>query len=586
MKKRSIFKTTIQKRVTGVIAVTILIIESFFLVGLQWIKSQWEDQVLSTTEKNLDIVTHDWSQLVDSVHNEARQLLDDSNVTAYLHSPDTILDRELSEKVSEKLFDFAIELNAAKSLCIIKSSDEYVIRNTYRYYFTDAFVKEFLKDSAKYQKPAFCTLNESINPDFLLYAEPIRLSSSRPQKTGYLLLYIDKAELDSIFATLSDDYNSFALFDSSNQIIYSGGAGNDITDALKNPLIDFSDSFSKPYEMENMLLLYKKFQLNQWAVAATINKTVLFSGVDRTILLLTVGTGIIVIFAFWVILHTFSDFYKRIEALNATSNRIKNGNINERFLIDGNDEIAIIGSHFNETLDEIEALLEKDALKEIKLKDAQLSVLRHQINPHFLYNTLDTIRMLAVQHDDLQIKEIVEDLSFIFRYSLDDRDSDTSTVRKEIESMKRYVRIQDARFPGSFTYLFRIDESMLDMRIYKFLLEPIIENAFIHGITATNRTSRLSITGTMDSGNLCFSISNTGAPMDADTLMTLKEYAKYSKEKNHRKVPSGIGFRNVIDRMHIYFGENSNIDISSTNEETRITLRFPALDENAENTDR
>lgn len=574
---KKLFKTTIQRKVTGIVAITVLIIGVLFIAGLQWIKSQWEDQVLSTTEKNLDIVVHDWSRLAENVQNESKQLFKDSNVTAYMHSDDALLDKELSAKVSEKLFDFAIKLNSAKSLCIIKNPQEYVVRNTYRYYFTGSFVEEFLKTSGRYQKPTFCVISDGMDSYFLLYVEPIYLSSSGTHSTGYLLLYIDRSELDSIFAALNDDYNSFALLDADNRFIFRGGKGNDIEDALNNPDIDFSSSFSKPYRTENLLLLYRKFQLNQWAVAATINKTTLFSGVDKAMLILSVGTGIVAIIAFWVILHSFSAYYKRIESLNATSARIKAGNINERFLIDGDDEISTIGIHFNETLDEIEALMKKDALKEIRLRDAQLSVLRHQINPHFLYNTLDTIRMLAVQHDDLQIKGIVEDLSFIFRYSLDDRDADTSTVRKEIESIRRYIRIQDARFPGYFTYVFDIDEDILEKRMYKFLLEPIVENAFIHGITATNKTSKLCIRGNLEHGKLCFSISNTGAPMDEDTLVTLKEYARYEKDKDYRKTPPGIGFRNVIDRMHIYFGKESGIDISSSDEETRITLRFPVL---------
>lgn len=575
--KINLFKTTIQKRITWIVAVTVLIIEVSFITGLQWVKSQWEEQVLSTTEKSIDIVAHDWSQLADDVHNEAKQLLSDTNVSAYLHSPDKQLSEGLHEKVSEKLFDFAINLNCAKSICIIKDTNEYVIRNTYRYYFTDDFVESFLQNCEKYEKPTFCVMSDKINPYFLLYVEPIYLSTSK-NKNGYLLLYIDKSELDSIFATLNDNYNGFALFDSDNNIIFSSDINEDTIEALSAQTMNLDGSFSKPIKYGSMLLLYKKFQFNQWAVVATVNKDVLFSGVDRTILLLMIGTGIVVIIALWVILLSFGDYYKRIEALNATSIRIQNGNIKERFLIDGNDEISGIGSHFNKTLDEVEMLMEKDALKEIKLKDAQLSVLRHQINPHFLYNTLDTIRMLAVQHDDLQIKGIAEDLSDIFRYSLDDRDSDTSTVRKEIESIRRYVRIQDARFHGYFTYSFNIDESILNMKMYKFLLEPIVENAFIHGITATSKTSELHIVGWFENGKLCFSISNTGAPMDEDTLNTLKEYAKYSKDKIYKKVPSGIGFRNVIDRMHIYFGEESEIDIQSSDEETKITIRFPALD--------
>ena len=165
----------------------------------------------------------------------------------------------------------------------------------------------------------------------------------------------------------------------------------------------------------------------------------------------------------------------------------------------------------------------------------------------------------------------------MLRYSLDESDRDTCLVGEELTMLQQYVRIQQARFPDRFTYAFEIEEPVRSMRMYKFLLQPLLENAFQHGIGTTLNVSHLLVRGKFEKGRLSFTVSNTGAPMPAETLDALRRYIHCGKPRDS-SVRTGIGLHNVIDRIHLYFGDAGSIIIDSNMETgTSVTIQFPPL---------
>ena len=329
--------------------------------------------------------------------------------------------------------------------------------------------------------------------------------------------------------------------------------------------------------MDNGVLIAHRFQQGKWIILQNINRSRLFAEINRTIILMIILFAALCFLLFFSLQHVFALYYRRVERLRATMAAVKGGALNIRHPDDGTDELAQIGRHFNDMLRQIQDLVVNISLKESSLREAQLNALRRQINPHFLYNTLETIRMLAVMHDDPEIKEITQDLSDILRYSLDESDRDSCLVGAELLMLQRYVRIQQARFPGRFTYSFEIDESVCSMRMYKFLLQPLVENAFKHGINATLKVSRLLVQGAFKNGLLSFTVFNTGAPMAPDTLSMLNDYSRSGNPAAQSSM-SGIGLRNVIDRIRLYFGENGRVLIESDEKSgTSVTIQFPPL---------
>ena len=566
-----------QTKVTLLIAAAILL---FFLVTLQClslIKAQWEQQVLITAQKNIELISGEWTQLASNIQAEASRLANDENVTTYLRTPKGVLSNELlSASVSSRLFDSAMNLDYAKSLCIIKSHDEYVFRNLYRYYFSDAFIKQLLKSSISEGFQICQNLN---GQPFLLYAELLPVPVAAGQ-TGYLLLYLDLTVLETLFAPLNEEYSGYALVGADSGILYHRRMDNIDTGLqvlnTQRDIFQTEDSDHVVW-MDNGVLIAHRFQQGKWIILQNINRSRLFAEINRTIILLIILFAALCFLLFFSLQHVFALYYRRVERLRATMAAVKGGALNIRHPDDGTDELAQIGRHFNDMLRQIQDLVVNISLKESSLREAQLNALRRQINPHFLYNTLETIRMLAVMHDDPEIKEITQDLSDILRYSLDESDRDSCLVGAELLMLQRYVRIQQARFPGRFTYSFEIDESVCSMRMYKFLLQPLVENAFKHGINATLKVSRLLVQGAFKNGLLTFTVFNTGAPMAPDTLSMLNDYSRSGNPAAQSSM-SGIGLRNVIDRIRLYFGENGRVLIESDEKSgTSVTIQFPPL---------
>jgi two-component system sensor histidine kinase YesM len=185
--------------------------------------------------------------------------------------------------------------------------------------------------------------------------------------------------------------------------------------------------------------------------------------------------------------------------------------------------------------------------------------------------------MIAVQHDDKDIKEISQNLSEILRYSLDEKSNLSTYVGEELTYLQRYVDIQKVRFPNRFSYTFDIDEKILSMRTYKFLLQPLLENAFKHGISRTLKSSHLLVKGRFENNLLVFTVADTGIGMDSETLEDIRKFI-CQNNRTSQNVMTGIGLKNVINRIRLYFGDDGQFFIESSPQQgTSITIKIPPI---------
>jgi len=229
---------------------------------------------------------------------------------------------------------------------------------------------------------------------------------------------------------------------------------------------------------------------------------------------------------------------------------IEKENFNINLPVKGNDEIALIGTSFNRMSKRLGELINEVYTGQIKQKEAELKALQAQINPHFLYNTLDTIYWMCRMEKAYESSDLVQALSRMFRLSLNSGNELTS-VEKEIEHLHSYIMIQKKRFEDNISFNIEVSSETLACRVVKLVLQPLVENAIQHGIEKKGTGGSINIHVAREGDQLVYRISDNGAGADeAEMAAFLKEV----KEGNR-----GFGVKNVNDRIQMSFGPDYGI---------------------------
>ena len=249
---------------------------------------------------------------------------------------------------------------------------------------------------------------------------------------------------------------------------------------------------------------------------------------------------------------------------------VQEGNLNIHLKNDCSDEIGVLYDNFNTMIERTSDLMDAQYKMGQKLKSAELKALQSQINPHFLYNTLDMINWLAHAGRTGEICSAVIALSKYYRLILN-KGEDMLTLEKELNHVSYYMKIQDIRYPGKITFIQDIDSDILDGMVPKIILQPLVENAIVHGIfEKKGKQGMIKITGWLESENIiCLTVEDDGIGMDEETL-------RHIMDGTIRSSGSSYGVRNVNARIGLVFGEGFGLTYESRlNKGTRVILRFP-----------
>jgi sensor histidine kinase YesM len=264
---------------------------------------------------------------------------------------------------------------------------------------------------------------------------------------------------------------------------------------------------------------------------------------------------------------------KPLEKLTKTITEIKAGNTRQRVEIYQEDEIGKLGQEFNEMLDEIERLISYEYETKLLLNKAEYKALQAQINPHFLYNTLDIMSSIASVQNCSAVSELCQSLSNIFRYSLDFKHP-YSTVAKEIMHLKNYIYVMNVRMGENVEYLFNISEEILQDSIPRISIQPIIENALKHGLRNIRGEKKIVVEALEIEGKLQIVVIDNGIGMDAEQMNTRLEQNSLDMAENG----TSIGLYNINARLKMLYGEEYGLHIESKQEEgTRVYLVIPRL---------
>lgn len=398
------------------------------------------------------------------------------------------------------------------------------------------------------------------------------------QKIGYLVCEIDSMAFASIMNKYVDLSHVYLWMQPVNDrtIVVTGETNEDqkrIQKQLSRVIQNYYDSSTLEQEYGDYYLIHVGQAENNLEACALVSQSLLTAAqksLTRSLLVIMVMMlGLVVVFVMllsrWLTRPT--------EQMLETIERIKNGETQLRVQPVGwSEELKVLGTEFNDMLDRVQAMAQEEYKYRLLVERTEYKMLQAQINPHFLYNTLNTMSGIATAQNCPLVSGLCHSLSAVFRYSLNMTD-EFSTVQKEMEHVRNYLYVMDVRSGSDVVHEYQIAEETLQDQLPRICLQPIVENAITHGLRNVRRKDKkLKISTAHEDGLLVICIEDNGTGMDAEEMNQLLE------KNDPKRVETGvsIGILNVNARLKRVFGEAYGILIDSRiGEGTKVFIRVP-----------
>lgn len=333
------------------------------------------------------------------------------------------------------------------------------------------------------------------------------------------------------------------------------------------------------YLKEKDIMKYKNLEVNYQSIRD--GKFILVNIQDMDYALADVNKMVFIVMLSLVSVMAISVFIifvfsknmdQKVRIIINAMKRVDMGDYNVLIFLESEDEFGQIATSFNRMIHKVKVSIEqeKEAMK--REKDAEIRSLEAQINPHFLYNTLDAINWIALDQGAFLASKMLTSLGTILRYSIKNSNEIVS-LKIELQYLREYICLQQRRFQYLFECELDIEEDLLHYQVHKLLLQPLVENTIEHGFPGNQEQNEIKIQIRKEDNYLIFLISDNGCGMSLEKVEYFNHY-DYRKDK----VGSSIGICNVITRIKLYYGEESKFYILSNDRGTQVRFKIPCIE--------
>lgn len=564
---------------------------STYIVSNYFTKDVLEQRAATQSEDDLRMLELGIKNMLDDIMYTSNYIQFDSNMSQLLKSH-KLIDADspnAKQKIALNYIHISNELSGITDL-LMPLYITIMFKNDL--YYTNYSPIDFNPLEFK-EKPWFQKLdNLSFYQTYWLGAHPTYIKSER-ETYPYLITIgrrIQSAYSSNSYLIISLKENEikklFSQYQSEKRVkFYLTNKGGDIysslnTDELGTTLpfdVASSDYQIVDYEEEKHILVSYPVSYSDWRLVSLVPYKDTIGSINmitRTTIL--IQGGFLVLFLIGLIMLV-REFTKPITRLHQVTKAIKQGDLTARIYLSGSNDVAQLGQSFNHMLDTIEEMIEQIKVKEEAKRNAELEMLQAQINPHFLFNVLNAIRLKIRMEGNTGSASLIYSLSALLRMTIN-RNNAFISLEEEVTIVKHYVDLMNFRHQHNVDLEIHVSEAASSIEVPRFFLQPVIENAIIHG--KCNRKETIQIIANEQSNSyLELIITDNGKGMDLLTLEKLKAKIFHSNSNTYTKSNlsfNGIGVQNVYQRMKLIYGEAFQMWIDSIEGEgTTLTFHIP-----------
>ena len=340
-------------------------------------------------------------------------------------------------------------------------------------------------------------------------------------------------------------------------------------------------SFTEELNNEKQFYVYATSEMTGWSIVGIAPLKEIIADAIEIRLLILLSVGLSAIFAISLYISLTQRIIRPLQLLKAKMRKAADGYLEAKIKTSGQDEIADLSDSFNTMLENIKHLIENNNREQEQVKKAELRTLQAQINPHFLYNTLESIIWMAESGKNDNVIKLVKAMSQFFRISLN-KGRDWVTIQTELEHAKSYLTIQQMRYYDILTYEIEVDDALYSYPILAMTLQPLIENALYHGIKNKRGLGKIRVSGQIENDYyILLTVEDNGIGISSERLQHIREsltlpMESSSSEQIDEESESGFGLFNVHQRLRLYFGEPCGLILESIyGEGARVSVRIP-----------
>lgn len=421
--------------------------------------------------------------------------------------------------------------------------------------------------------------NESDKPLVVSFVKKITIFGEN-SAVGIIQIDLNYSEIKNIMDNVNiGEDSAIIIMNSKNELIYCSKESNldqYIGKKMENKKLEDLNSI---YSSKKGLVVNYQIKNTDWKVSAYIsNHNALVQQAELNTLYIFIII-ISIVFSFLLSYVLSIGITNPITRLIKTMKKVGQGEFNTTTLKTNNKDLVALSDSFNIMINKIDNLMKNVVDKEKEKVNAQLKALQAQINPHFLYNTLEVVRSIAIDYNADSIAEISKALAKMFRYSIN-KDKEIVPLEEEIEHIRNYIRIQKYRFPNKFEVIYNIRKDMYNLKIIKFILQPLVENAVYHGIELKMDYGMIIIRGTRTYDTIYLQVIDNGLGMTKEKVDKINREIEINSLESDRNEQSdmGIGIINVNARIKLFYGDKYGLNlISEPSKGTTVNIKLPAI---------
>lgn len=583
-KRRSIKTKLIMANLT-IITVVLLVLALFVY---QYFSEILLDSAIRDSQKRLEEISLQMDAMEYQLSYIADYIITDTSVAEYAHVNQSKNIKEINDDIYDmkKVLTRFVVLNEYLSGVYLLRDDHISFTNNVNFDrdYVDRYVAKLLNDLErdKLGNRRFSDIHEVYannvekKMDVITYIVKYN-NITYSNEENYLLLDVEYETITNIMEQGRPEFDNILLLNKENKLYY----GNQLADeGVFSQLIQ--SAHSKIIEENDYIYIFHMNEESNWKYIVTIPKSKLFNTIMPVIIAILMTILISYVIIIGTTVPILSGIVNPIKQLTHGMKQVAKGDYKVNLQVNSGDEVEALAEGFNMMTSRIEQSIEESVQQERIKRKLQLDLLMNQINPHFIYNTLNAVIYMAHAKETKAVEEITYSLINVLRDSVKlGKESIQDSLFVELEIIKNYMRIQKYRYPDMFEFHINCEEDLLKMNIPKMVIQPLVENALFHGVCLSDQKCKIevSISKVMseETEKIKIQITDDGVGMNEEILNRCFQKRETDVKTNQTR---GIGLSNIKERLEFLFGKNQSIHIKSQlGQGTRIQIIIPMNNE-------